>query len=102
MDRYPGVVLDAEFRGLARKAGEFERGGEVVTFGSLYSFEYEDAEGVTQTIELSARTLDNAAGDFDAAKATRGTRVRLTLTVMVKDGYALAEKIEPARAAVAA
>jgi hypothetical protein len=102
MDRYPGVALDAEYRGVSRLQGDFTTAeGEKVAYGQAHKFEYEDPDGVVRELSLSEQALDKVAG-FDINKVKRGDHFRLTLTVVVRDGYCLPESVVPANGRVSA
>jgi len=80
--RFEITIADAEYRGTPRKAGEFtnRQTGEVIPFGDLHKFEWEDADGVLQAVEFAQKACDEAA-DFDVQKLKRGERVSIELTV---------------------
>jgi hypothetical protein len=74
------VTLAAEFRGLARKAGSFERtengATRTIEYTDAYKFEMIDADGVLADLVLSQKACDAAAvPELDTSKLSPGDRV---------------------------
>lgn len=71
------VTLAAEYRGKARIAGSFVSGdGEKISYGESYSFEFEDADGVVDSVPISAERCDQVAG-FDVGALPKGTMLTI-------------------------
>jgi hypothetical protein len=85
MVRIP-VECTAEFRGLARKAGEFtdRETGELVQYGPLLRFEVEIA-GVTSELPVRSRDLDNASPAIDYSGLAKADTVKLGGYVQLAD-----------------
>jgi hypothetical protein len=81
------VTLTAEYRGLARKSGSFEKNEngrtQTVEFSDAYKFETTDADGVLCDVVLSQKSCDKAA-DFDSSSLKPGDRV--TIAGVCADG----------------
>ena len=58
------TAVKAVYMGVARNAGEFpdRDTGEVISYGKNHLFAFESAEGVTQTLTVSEKDLDQVRG----------------------------------------
>jgi hypothetical protein len=110
MVRIP-VEVEANFRGLARKPGEFvNQAGELVTYEAQLNFEV-DVDGLTSSVPVRVQDLDNASPpiDYKALQkndmVTLGGHVALADKGSGKDSYFVVESLVregSARAAKAA
>lgn len=78
------VYFEAEYRKLARLAGEFEGTNpdtgkpETVSYAEAVNFEHESEDGVTTVIPVRAVDLDKVTPPFDYRTLTKGDRVTIT------------------------
>jgi hypothetical protein len=71
--------------GKSRERGEFEKGdGVKVSYDDAYLIGFENSDGLTQTVQMSLKQLDDAA-DFDVAKAPAYTQVNVRGDVRIYD-----------------
>lgn len=77
---FVGVLL-----GKSRESGSFDKGdGVTVNYDDGYLIGFENSEGLTQTVQVSLRALEEAS-DFDVAKAAAYTGVQVRGDVRVYD-----------------
>jgi len=80
------VEFEANLLGKSREAGEFKTtDGDTVSYGDAYELSFENSEGLTQTVRVSVKQLDEAA-DFDITKAAKFAALRVRGDVSLRDG----------------
>jgi hypothetical protein len=80
------TAFDAVFLGKSRNAGEFQAADDQkVSYGDAYELAFESSEGLTQTVQVTVKALDEVA-QFDVAKLPKLTTLRVEGDVFVNDG----------------
>jgi hypothetical protein len=80
------VEFDGNLVGKSKEAGDFQTDdGEKVSYGDAYNVVFENSEGLTQTVRISIKALDEAC-DFDVAKAAKFFPIRVVGDVSIGDG----------------
>lgn len=80
------VEFDANLLGKSREAGEFKTtDGDTVSYGDAYELSFENSEGLTQTVRVSVKQLDEAA-DFDIARLPKFAPLKVRGDVTLRDG----------------
>jgi len=99
--RIPFVIEDAEYRGPVRLGGSFDGDdGVSVSYTGKHRFEYDDADGVLQEVELSEAQCDRAQPPFDVTTVKRGDLFAIRGVFVVKDGYPVVQEVRPKEAKV--
>lgn len=78
------VEFMANLLGKSREAGEFVADGETINYPDAYELSFESSEGLTQTVRVSAKQLDEAA-DFDIAKLPKFAALAVRGDVNLRD-----------------
>lgn len=83
------VAFKGNLLGKSREGGEFadRSTGEVITYGDAYEIAFENTDGLTQTVRVALKALDEAA-DFDVAKVAKFAAVDVWGDVAIGDGRA--------------
>lgn len=77
----------AAFLGKSREAGSFQRDAETkIEYGDACLLEFENSEGLSQTVQVAVQALDEAAGaGLDVLKMPKYTQLDVTGDVFVND-----------------
>jgi hypothetical protein len=79
------VELEAFFLGKSREGGEFTTtDGDKVEYGEAVDLSFDSSEGLTQTVRVAVKQLDDAA-DFDVLRVDKFTPLLVIGDVHIRD-----------------